>query len=97
VRAKPGYVVGGVRVDTDDILVRAAKVIFMRAGADGRPDPRDRYESDWVGNPTGVRQEVLGGGGEAVVGTFGRRGLTLDAFGLLVVPRAAGRAPATAP
>jgi hypothetical protein len=77
--AKPGYALGGVMVKTAGVLCQL-KLIFMRQ-AGGRLLPEDRYESDWIGGrPDGSVQEVTGGG-QPLVGVFGRSGLLIDALG----------------
>ncbi len=81
--ARPGYAVGGVVVDGDD-HVTAMQVIFMRILPHGL-SVKDSYESDWIGEPTGDTTTVLGGRGEFVIGIYGRKGMNVDALGLLLL------------
>jgi hypothetical protein len=88
IRAKDGYVVGGIIVDGDDVNVLALKVIFLRRLANGSLDVKDRYVTDWIGFPENLKQQQLAGNGEQIVGTFGRQGLNLAAIGLVFTPAA---------
>lgn len=96
--ARDGYIVGGLLVDTDGLNAVAVRVLFVRTKADGRPDAdAGHYLSDWVGGPpSGITRVSLGGHGERVLGTFGHKGLNLDAVGLVFAPPAAD-APLPAP
>lgn len=102
IRARDGYAVGGVLVDADDVNAVAAKVTFVRV-RNGAVVPGDAYETAWVGGePSGLHQAKLAGkAGDVVVGTCGRKGLNLDALGLLVAPAAdaagGARGPANPP
>jgi hypothetical protein len=83
--ARPGYAVAGLEVDSAD-LVNAVRIVFMRL-ANGRLDPldpADHYQSPWIGTPTGRPTKTLSGSERIVVGIHGRRGLVLDAVGLVV-------------
>ncbi|HEY8750730.1 MAG TPA: serine protease [Tepidisphaeraceae bacterium] len=85
VMAREGYVVGGILVDSDQ-YAHAFRVIFMRVDG-GRIDTTDNYLSDWIGQPiSGLPPKQLAGHGEHVVGVCGRKGLNMDAVGLLVLP-----------
>jgi hypothetical protein len=79
--ANGGYAVGGLVVDADD-CVNAFQVIFVRV-SDGKIEAKDTYTSQWYGIPTGHYQRTLGNNGQAVIGIFGRRGLNLDAVGIV--------------
>lgn len=83
--AKPGYVVGGLNVEADQ-LVTAVQVVFVRLKTDGTLDGTDSYTSDWIGQPSGRPPTALDGQGKKVLGLHGRRGHTMDAIGLLVEP-----------
>src|SRR5205085_355102 len=83
IRAKAGYVVGGIVVDGDDVDVLALKVIFVRRLDSGALDANDRYVTEWIGFPENQKQQQLAGHGEQIVGTFGRQGLNLAAIGLV--------------
>lgn len=81
--AKPGYVVGGMLVDSDD-QEHAVRLIFMKSN-DGRLDPDTLYLSDWINEPvSGLPPKLIGGHGEHVVGLCGYRGLNLDGVGLIL-------------
>jgi len=85
VLAREGYVVGGILVDSDQ-YAHAFRVIFMRS-INGKIDTRDNYLSDWIGQPSSnLPPKQLGGHGEHVVGVCGRKGLNMDAVGLVVMP-----------
>jgi hypothetical protein len=60
---------------------------------DGKIDATDSYSSPWICEPGSAHQQQLAGTGEKVIGTFGRKGLNVNAIGLLIAP-AAGLAPA---
>lgn len=84
--ARDGYVVKSLLVDTDNTAAVAVKARFVRV-KNGVVDEHDSYDSDWIGIPSGIRQQELAGGpGEVVVGTYGQKGINLDALGLLVSP-----------
>lgn len=83
--ARPGYVVGGLIVDADEVNAVAVRVIFV-GFKDGRPDPKATYTTDWIGIPSGKHQGQLAGKGEKIIGTWGRQGLNLNAVGLVVAP-----------
>ncbi len=81
--AKPGYAVGGMNVNAGK-FVFGVQLVFMRL-ADGRLLPDDQYTSGWIGRqPSGPGQR-LGGTGALVLGIYGRRGLAVDAIGLIVL------------
>ena len=84
--ARDGYAVGGLQVVADDTNAVAIAVVFL-AVRDGRLDPADRYTSDFVGYLDAARTPVtLGGDGRTVIGLCGRRGMNLDAVGLVTAP-----------
>jgi hypothetical protein len=90
VAAREGYVVAKLIVRYDE-YVRAIKLVFgSLQGARSYPDPNDQYESDWIGNPEGdpnsdepVREAVIDGSNQHIIGVCGREGLILDAVGLV--------------
>jgi len=85
VLAKDGYVVGGILVDSD-MYTHAVRVIFMKLDQ-GRINAKDNYLTGWIGTPvSGELPKQLAGHGERVVGVCGRKGLNMDAIGLLVEP-----------
>lgn len=81
--ARDGYVVGGILADSDKYF-HAFRVIFIRLNQTTL-DPKDTYLSDWIGEPSsGEPPKQLAGNGEHVVGVCGRKGINMDAVGLLV-------------
>jgi S1-C subfamily serine protease len=97
--AKPGYAIGGIKVDSGQVF-HAMQVVFMRIRPDGRLDPQDTYTSDWIGEPKGGVQTVVSEG-TPVVGVHGRRMLLVHAIGLIFSSSAetavAASEPSTAP
>jgi hypothetical protein len=59
------------------------QILFARF-KDGKVDLKDSYKSEWIGTPTGGPTTQIAGHGEIVVGTCGRKGLNMDALGLVV-------------
>jgi hypothetical protein len=47
---------------------------------------KDTYLSDWFGTPIDDQPTQLAGHGERVIGICGRKGLNVDALGLVVLP-----------
>ena len=82
VLARKGYAVGALEVKTNP-YVAAVRVVFMRLGDDGRLNTEDAYKSAWIGQAVGSAQTV-GGDGRKVIGVHGRRGLILNAVGLVL-------------
>jgi S1-C subfamily serine protease len=85
--ARPGYAVGGLRVNAG-ARINSMVVVFMRVIGD-RLDPNDRYESELIGG-TGGQQSLLAMDGSLIVGLITRTAGTsprLDGLGLLTVPR----------
>ena len=84
-QARAGYVVGGAEVNYGK-YVFAIRLIYMKANADGKPDPSDQYAGEWLGKKLDQATTVkIAGDGTRVIGVCGRKGLTLDAFGLIVI------------
>jgi hypothetical protein len=81
VYAKDGYIVGAVTIDATD-CVNAIKVAFIRYPTP-KGDSSDLYWSDWCGETSGDLQQQLAGNGELIVGVCGRKGLNIDALGLI--------------
>ncbi|HEV3144015.1 MAG TPA: S1C family serine protease, partial [Gemmataceae bacterium] len=69
VKAKEGYAVGGMTLRTG-ALVNGLSLTFMRA-QDGKLDPGDSYESDWIGDITGGSDKPRQGDGAPVIGIAG--------------------------
>lgn len=86
--AKPGYVVGGLKINSG-LGICSLQVVFMRV-ADGRLNPRDQYESRRVGGDGGGENPPLAGDGSIVVGLHGQcsddRRDGVSGLGLVVVP-----------
>ena len=70
VKAKDGYAVGGVTIRSG-LLVNGLSVTFMRI-KDGKLDPTDSYESQWIGDKTGGSETSLQGDGTPVIGVIGK-------------------------
>jgi len=82
--AKPGYAVGAIEVDAA-AHVNAVQLVFMRLDGE-RLTPADSYRSEWLGKPTGRATRLIDGKGAKVVGLCGRRGLAVEAIGLVTAP-----------
>ncbi len=83
VKAKNGYAVGTVTVKAGAGL-DGMSVTFMKV-VDGKLDPSDAYESDWVGGKGGNPPVKLGGDGSPVVGIVGRTNKNgTNGFGVLL-------------
>jgi hypothetical protein len=80
--ARPGYAVGSVTINAGN-GVNALCVRFMKITDKGL-DPSDSYVSRWFGAKVGTAQTKLGGDGRFVYGIFGRKGLNIDALGLVM-------------
>jgi hypothetical protein len=92
IRAARGYAVGAVTLRSG-LNINGLSVTFMRM-KDGKLDPQDSYESDWVGDRTGG-EAVIRGNGAPVVGIAGNQdGEKICALGLTF---ASQPAPAAAP
>jgi S1-C subfamily serine protease len=68
--AKPGYAIGAITV-TAGLTVDGLSITFMKV-VDGKLDPRDAYESEWIGGKGGGGPEKLTGNGTPVVGIVGK-------------------------
>lgn len=79
--ARPGYAVAGiVGRATDRIL--GFQFVFMRL-RDGAFDPKDQYESRWIGGRgAGVKDVRIAGDGKPIVGLIVRFGLGVNGFTL---------------
>jgi hypothetical protein len=56
----------------------------MKITDKGGLDPATSYVSVWYGKKVGTSQTKLGGDGKIVCGIFGRKGLNVDALGLVM-------------
>ena len=77
--AKPGYAVGAVKIKAG-LGLDGLTVTFMKV-KDGKLDPTDSYDSEYVGGPGGGGPTRLGGDGSLVVGIVGKSSPT-EAAGL---------------
>ena len=92
VKAKAGYAVGGMTIRAGS-LVNGLSLIFMRV-KDGKLDPTDSYESEWIGDTTGGSEKTVQGDGAPVIGVSGRMNeIDLEKFEL-VFDKNAGSAKA---
>ncbi|MEO6808254.1 MAG: hypothetical protein ABI353_03990 [Isosphaeraceae bacterium] len=83
VLARPGYAVGALNTRTG-LLVDGFQVVFMKV-KDGRLDPQDAYQSDWLGDAKGGGAGKVSGDGRLVVGLHGKtNGQEINALGLVV-------------
>jgi hypothetical protein len=69
--AKPGYAVGLMTVKSG-ANADGLSLTFMRIKGD-RLDPKDAYESEWIGDSRQGGRTVLGGEGRPVVGLHGSK------------------------
>lgn len=79
VKAKEGYAVGSITVKAG-LGLDGLSVNFLRVVGDGL-DPKDAYQSEWVGGKGGGRETELGIGGP-VVGIIGKSSAKGDCTGL---------------
>ncbi|HEX3148383.1 MAG TPA: serine protease [Gemmataceae bacterium] len=68
--AKPGYAVGAITTKTG-LGLDGLSITFMKV-VDGKLDPSDTYESDWIGGQGGGGPTKLGGDGSTMVGIVGK-------------------------
>ena len=81
--AKADYAVGGLNARTGGAGIFGLSVTFMKL-KDGKLDPTDTYESDWVGSAVGLGPVAVGGKGEPVLGFAGKsNAATVSGVGLL--------------
>ncbi|QJW97206.1 S1C family serine protease [Frigoriglobus tundricola] len=82
--AKRGYAVGAISVKAGAV-VDGFSVTFMKV-VGGKLDPKDSYESEWVGGGGTLTPTKLGGDGTLVVGIVGRANNTnVTGLGLLYI------------
>jgi hypothetical protein len=80
--AKPGYAIGALTAKTG-LGMDGLSVTFMKV-VNGKLDPNDSYESDWVGGKGGGGPVKVGGDGTAIIGLIGKaRADTVSGLGLL--------------
>jgi predicted Zn finger-like uncharacterized protein len=93
--AKPGYAVGGMRA-TVGAVVHGVQFVYMRIKGK-QLDPRDSYDSEWLGsNQRGGEQTVIGRG-RPVLGIFGSYGTFLNGLGFLVPTHPASKRGPSSP
>ncbi|MEW4571437.1 hypothetical protein AB1L88_26480 [Tautonia sp. JC769] len=84
--APEGYAVGGAEVRTIR-FVNAIRFLYLRVAPDGRLDPSDRIEGEWIGVPPpdeAGRTVTLGGDGRTVIGLVCQQGAILDGLALVM-------------
>jgi S1-C subfamily serine protease len=80
--AKPGYAVGAISVKAG-LGADGLSITFMKV-VDGKLDPKDTYESEWVGGMGGGKVDKLGGDGTPMIGIVGKsNGRDATGLGLL--------------
>lgn len=80
--AKPGYAVGKVTGQFDTVALRCLKVRFDRMHG-LKLDPRDSYESAWIGLFADAEEVSAETNGRLAVGIVGKHGGGLDGFRLV--------------
>jgi hypothetical protein len=70
-RAKDGYAVGAISGKAN-LWCHGFSLTYMRLKADGTLDPKDTYESEWVGWNGSMPVTRVSGGGAPVVGIVGK-------------------------
>jgi predicted Zn finger-like uncharacterized protein len=92
--AKPGYAVGGMRANVG-VVVHGVQFVYMRIKGK-QLDPKDSYDSEWLGSNRGGGERTVIGKGRPVVGIFGSYGTLLNGLGFLVATHPASkRAPSS--
>jgi hypothetical protein len=71
VRARPGYAIGGLTIRSG-LNINGLSVTFMHINGTTL-EPRQSYESDWIGDRTGGSEARISGDGAPVVGVFGNK------------------------
>ncbi len=89
VKARRGYAVGAITTKSV-AAVNAFSLTFMKI-KDGRLDPNDKYESDWVGGGGTLPEVTAGGDGTPAIGIAGRGDdNSCAAMGLIFAPAKSG-------
>src|SRR5262249_31372477 len=65
--AKPGYAVAGLTVKAG-LVVDAVSATFMKVNDQGKLDPKDLYQTPWIGGQGGRAPVFLAGTGVRVIG-----------------------------
>ena len=83
--AKPGYAVGAITAKVG-LGLDGLSVTFMKVADGGQLDPKDAYESEWVGGKGGGEPTRVGTTGTPVVGIVAKTNKTpaLSGLGLLL-------------
>jgi hypothetical protein len=86
--ARNGYAVAGAEVNVEKSLV-GIRLLFQRVKADGKFDPKDAYEGDWIGSPPAAgKATVLVNDGRRVLGINFQQGAIVDRFSLVAEDKA---------
>ena len=81
VEARPGYAVSAIQA-RGGALIDGFQLTYLKIKAPAL-DPADSYQSDWCGGTTGTMKR-LDGGGQPLVGLYGKSGEELNELGLFV-------------
>ena len=86
--ARNGYAVAGAETNSDKSLI-GIRLLFQRVKADGKFDPKDAYEGDWIGSPPAdAKGTVLVNDGRRVLGIHFQMGAIVDRFALVAEDKA---------
>lgn len=85
--ARPGFAVAGMEV-CGSVTLDAFRITFMRY-ENGTLDLGERYTTKWIGNEKGAVTKSLRTDTRPIVGVYGKAGLQIHEFGLLVRKEAA--------
>lgn len=83
--APDGYAVGAINVSGGK-YVSHLQFIYMKIQPDGSLDSSDMQDGDWIGGEPSDDVKTISGNGKRVIGIYGKRGLVVDAIGLLMAP-----------
>ncbi|MDB6079350.1 MAG: serine protease [Akkermansiaceae bacterium] len=87
--AKDGYAVGAITVrgkipQPNVEVVGCFQLTFMKINPDGLTlDPKDSYQSDWLGDPGGLKPKEHSGRGKLILGVRAKSGDDTDTLSLL--------------
>jgi predicted Zn finger-like uncharacterized protein len=93
--AKPGYAVGGMRARVG-LAVNGVQFVYMRI-KNKQLDPKDAYDSEWLGSNQGGSELTSIGKGQPLVGVFGSHANFVTGLGFLVMQPASKRAASAPP
>jgi hypothetical protein len=94
-RAKPGYAVAGLWIKAG-LVVDSVSVTFMKVNDQGKLDPKDYYQTPWIGGQGGRAPVYVGGTGIRVIGIIGKAN-NKDVTGLGLLLDSAAQARHTKP